>query len=106
MHQLIKSFFYSVALLTMFWLAKHPADDVTLTAWVHAMQSEYLQQTAYILTAVIYGFDQIWAGMFSTSGRLLSIKPYTGRTKVGYVSDAMAPAKQRAGRAKLTVVGD
>lgn len=53
MHHLIKSFFYSVALLTMYWITQTSADAITFTAWVTAVQSIEAQQCAAILTTVI-----------------------------------------------------
>jgi hypothetical protein len=53
MHHIIKSFFYSVALLTLYWVTQTPADSVTFTAWVQAVQSVEAQQCAAILTTVV-----------------------------------------------------
>lgn len=53
MHHLIKSFFYAVALLTMYWFTQTPADTITFVAWVTALQSAEAQECAAILTTII-----------------------------------------------------
>jgi len=61
MHHILKSFFYSVALLTLFWMSQTPAEAINFTAWVKVLQSPYAQQTAAVLTIFIETFDGIVA---------------------------------------------
>lgn len=65
MHHIIKSFFYSVALLTLLWISHADPDAVTIAAWVKVVQSPYAQQAAAILTFLIETFDFVVAGLFS-----------------------------------------
>ena len=63
MHHLIKSFFYAVTLLTLYWLTQTPADTITFTAWVTAVQSLEAQQCAAILATIIEFTDVAIAGI-------------------------------------------
>jgi hypothetical protein len=65
MHHLIKSFFYSVALLTMYWITQTSADAITFTSWVTAVQSLEAQQCAAILTTIIEFADAAIGGILS-----------------------------------------
>jgi len=63
MHHLIKSFFYAVALLTLYWITQTPADTINFTAWVTAVQSLEAQQCAAILATIIEFIDVAIAGI-------------------------------------------
>lgn len=65
MLNIIRSFFYSVALLTLYWVSQHPADQVTLAAWALAVQSEHLQQACYIITLTIWAVDNTLWGLMA-----------------------------------------
>lgn len=75
MHYFIKSLFYAIALLTLYWLTKQPAEEVTMVAWVHLIQSASTQQLAAFLTAGIYLFDQFVGGLLTI--KLTSTTFYT-----------------------------
>lgn len=84
MHHLIKSFFYSVALLTLFWITQTDPDAVTMSNWVKLVHSPYAQQAAAILTFLIETFDFVVAGVFSAPAmvtRVVSFKHVPRETR-------------------------
>jgi hypothetical protein len=61
MHHVIRSFFYSVALLTMYWITQTSAEAITFAAWVRVVQTLEAQQVAAMLTLVV-AFGEVAVG--------------------------------------------
>ena len=90
MFNLIRSFFYSVALLTLFWVTQQPADQVTLANWARAVQSEHLQQASYIITLVICVVDQALFGIMAWPSRTTHTISVSQAPRGGRVFEAPA----------------
>lgn len=68
MLNLIRSFFYAVALLTLFWISQQPADQVTLENWVRGVQTPELQQVSFVLALAIFAMEDIVWGVLAAPG--------------------------------------
>lgn len=71
MHNLIRSFFYSIALLTLFWVSQQPAAEVTLVNWVLAVQNPDIQQISYMLALCIFIADSVMWGVVSAPAHVV-----------------------------------
>ena len=71
MHHIIRSFFYSVALLTLYWVTQTPAESVTVTAWVRVVQTLEAQKVAAALTIVV-AFGEVAVGAVLGAPKMVS----------------------------------